>query len=52
MKIYIVMREGAGYDVTVEAVFLDEKRAKTHAQALNKLFLDYHYYVVGKEVKE
>lgn len=50
MKIYIVMCEGAEYDVTVEALFLDESRAKTHAEALNKLFPSYHYYVISKEV--
>ena len=50
--VYIVMCEGAEYDVTVESVFHDEKQAEERAKALNKLLLGYYHYVINREVEQ
>lgn len=49
--VYIVMCEGAEYDVTVEAVFHNEEQAEERAKALNKLLPSYYHYVINREVE-
>lgn len=49
--VYIVMCEGAEYDVTVEAVFHNEEQAEERAKALNKLMPSYYHYVINREVE-
>ena len=49
--VYIVMCEGAEYDVTVEAVYYNEEQAEERAKALNKLLPSYYHYVINREVE-